>query len=319
MTAVRPNALLPAVICTNAGGDPDDLLALILAIVTLRLRLVVTSDEFNDGERARLVRHLLDLCGLSGVGVVAGAELDGAHTRWVCEGLVPPGYPKTPLLDVSVEDAVDDVLADTPAALWIGQGPLTNLARLYRNAPRTAQQLMVWQGCGGPARLYQSPQHASYNLELDPTSAAEILTAHDLNLALVTSNLSWTEQFAIGPGSEIYRLLSADNAPSWAQLAAAGYRRWFQRAHPNSKPANPLTISAAAAMPFVEFTPHRIRIDPDGRMHEHADGFPMLMSDSADHSGFQRWATRVVSDTLDLGIAYRPAVFVDRVGASDAR
>ncbi|MGN2642354.1 nucleoside hydrolase [Nocardia takedensis] len=318
MVTVRPHALLPAVICTDAGHDADDLLALILAVVTLRVRLVVTSDEFNDGERARLVRYLLDLCGMSGVGVIAGAELAGADTRWVCDGLVPDGYPKTPLLDVGIEQAVGALLDEATRVLWIGQGPLTNLARLHRAAPRLTRRMVIRQMGGGPARLYRRPERASHNLRMDTAAAVEILTASDLDLALVTSNITWSEEFAVGPDSAIYRMLAAENAPRWARLVAAGYQRWFQH-RPNSKPADPLTVSAAAGMPFVDFAAQRMRIDPDARMYDDSEGVELMVSTSADYAGYEQWATRVVSDALDLGIGYHPVVLGAARGVSDAR
>lgn len=65
----------PMVIDTDLGGDPDDTVALVVAARRVpELRLVVTSDEYG-GERARLVRYLLDLVGRPDVRVVAGADL----------------------------------------------------------------------------------------------------------------------------------------------------------------------------------------------------------------------------------------------------
>lgn len=89
----RPIERMPAIICTDVRHDPGDLLALILAAAALPLRLVVTSDEFGGGQRARLARFLLNLCGRTGVVVVAGAETEGGKARWVCDGLVPVGFP----------------------------------------------------------------------------------------------------------------------------------------------------------------------------------------------------------------------------------
>lgn len=117
---------LPVCICTdrNVGYDPDDLLALVIAAAALPLRLVVTSDEFGGGERARLARYLLNRCGRTGVVVIAGEEIEGAEARWVCDGLVPSDLPPSsiPIIGSTVE-AVRTVLGEGHRAAWIGQGP----------------------------------------------------------------------------------------------------------------------------------------------------------------------------------------------------
>src|SRR5690606_33501091 len=64
----------PLIVSTDIGGDPDDAIALALAAMTEpRLALVVTADEFPDGRRSILARHLLDLLGREDVVVAAGA------------------------------------------------------------------------------------------------------------------------------------------------------------------------------------------------------------------------------------------------------
>ncbi|MGN2636448.1 hypothetical protein ACTD5D_09700 [Nocardia takedensis] len=319
MITVRPHAALPAVLCTDAGDNPGDLLGLILAVVTLRVRVVVTSDEFNDGERARLVRYLLDLCGMFAVGVIAGAELGGADTRWVCEGLVPDGFPKTPLLDVGIEEAVSDLLDEVPQVLWIGQGPLTNLARIHRTAPRLTRRMVIRQSAGGPAAASPRPERGGHNLQTDTASAREILAAPDLDLALVTSDVVGSEDVAIGIDSEVYRLLAAENAPRWARLVAAGCERWLERRCPNSTSVDPLTVSAAVGMPFLDFHTRPMRVAIDGRTDEDNAGAELLVSRTVDSFGFRRWSRRVVSHALDLGIGYAPVTVSTARGVTSDR
>lgn len=79
----------PSVVFTDIGGDVDDAAALVLMTVTdPQLALVVTVDEYPDGRRAKLARHLLDLLGRSDVRVVAGLAL-GAPGYWAADGLFP--------------------------------------------------------------------------------------------------------------------------------------------------------------------------------------------------------------------------------------
>jgi inosine-uridine nucleoside N-ribohydrolase len=158
-----PTGPMPTCICTDVGYDPDDLLALILAAAALPLRLVVTSDEFGSGERARLARYLLNLCGRTDVVVVPGEEIEGAQARWVCDGLVPTDFPPAsmPVTD-SVVEAVRAVLGESHRTAWIGQGPFTNLAWLHKCAPELARRLVITLMGGGPAHLYRDPSRASH-------------------------------------------------------------------------------------------------------------------------------------------------------------
>ncbi|WP_084525034.1 nucleoside hydrolase [Nocardia vaccinii] len=300
---------LPTCICTDVGYDPDDLLALILAAAALPLRLVVTSDEFGGGERARLARYLLNLCGRTGVAVVAGEEIEGAESRWVCDGLVPDDFPPASMpITGSTVEAVRAVLGDSDRAAWIGQGPFTNLAWLYTCAPELARRLVITLMGGGPAHLYRDPARASHNARMDPASACAVWTAPDLDLSLVTSDVTFTAETEITRDSEVYRLLAAENAPKWARLVAAGYDRWFTRKRPGSKAADPLTVTAAAGLPFVHFDTMRMAIGSDARMHLDPNGTQLRMSTAADNASFRSWVTMVVRHALESGMHYEPTL-----------
>ncbi len=314
----RPIERMPAIICTDIGHDPGDLLALILAAAALPLRLVVTSDEFGGGQRARLARFLLNLCGRTGVVVVAGAEIEGAQARWVCDGLVPAGFPPASApVTGSVVDAVRAVLGETGRAVWIGQGPLSNLARLYTAAPGLARRLMIMQTGGGLAHLYRRTDSASHNLRTDPDSARTVLTAPGLDVTLVTSDITFTPETAIDAGSELYQLLATANAPKWAKLVAAGYDRWFARERSASMAAGPLTVTAAAGMGFVEFATQHVTVAPDARMYEDPNGVALPMSVAANHAAFRAWATTVVQHALEFGMRYDPALIGHRSGNTE--
>lgn len=307
----------PVCICTDAGFDADDLLALVLAAAALPLRLVVTSDEFGGGQRARLVRHLLNLCGLSGVAVVAGAEIEGAQARWVCEGLVPEDVPLAAADASSLAEAIEAVLEGSDRAVWIGQGPLTNLAQLRACAPEIARRLIITLMGGGLSSLYRDPSRASHNPRMDIESALRVWTAPDLDLSLVTSDITFTSETEITRGSEVYQLLASDNAPKWARLVAAGYDRWFSR-RDGSKAADPLAVTAAAGLPFVTFETLRVAIGPDARMSLDPNGIALRMSTDANYPAFRGWTTMVVRHALKSGMGYDPALIARRPGVPGA-
>ena len=308
-SAAPPMTRLPVCICTDLGYDPDDLLALVIAAAALPLRLVVTSDEFGGGERARLARYLLNLCGRTGVVVVAGEEIEGAEARWVCDGLVPADFPPASMpITGSTVEAVRTVLGDSHRAAWIGQGPVSNLAWLYKCAPELARRLVITLMGGGPAHLYRDPSRASHNARMDPASACAIWTAPDLDLRLVTSDVTFTTETEITRDSEVYRLLAADNAPKWARLVADGYDRWFARKLPGSKAADPMTVTASAGLPFVKFDAVRVAIGSDARMHLDPNGTELRMSTAADYASFRSWVTMVVQHALESGMGYEPSL-----------
>ncbi|WP_169814562.1 nucleoside hydrolase [Nocardia pseudovaccinii] len=317
--SLTSNHQLPVCICTDIGYDPDDLLALILAAAALPLRLVVTSDEFGGGQRARLARYLLDLCGLTDVIVVAGAEIEGAEARWVCDGLVPADFPPAAKsVTGSVVEAVRVVLHNSPRAAWIGQGPFSNLAWLHKCAPELARRLVITLMGGGPAHLYRDPSRSSHNARMDPASACAVWTAPDLDVSLVTSDVTFTPETEISRDSEVYQLLAADSAPRWARLVADGYERWFSRKRPGSKAADPLTVTAAAGLPFVSFDTVRVVIESDARMHLDPHGIGLRMSTDADYASFRDWATMVIRHMLDTGMGYDPTLIGRRPGAPDS-
>ncbi len=62
----------PLIVDTDAGCDPDDAIAIVLAAREPTLALVTTVDELG-GRRARFVRMLLDLLGRTDVPVVTAS------------------------------------------------------------------------------------------------------------------------------------------------------------------------------------------------------------------------------------------------------
>ena len=155
----------PLIIDTDAGGDPDDAIALVIAAAEPSLALVSTVDELG-GRRARFVRHLLDLLGREDVPVVAGADL--GDTRMDCiAGLVPDSVAPQ---RTNVAEAVGDVVAKTGGLVrWAGMGPVTNLAALLTGQPDLAERLVVTQM--GGALNYRDPERAEHNFRLDPAAA----------------------------------------------------------------------------------------------------------------------------------------------------
>ncbi|RDI43552.1 nucleoside hydrolase [Nocardia mexicana] len=230
----------PIILDVDAGGDPDDAIAVRCAALLPELALVVTSDEIG-GERARFVRHLLDLLGRTDVPVVAGADL-GNRKYWVVDGLTPSTVAAQP---TDVPAAVRALAARTDGRIrWVGCGPMTNLADTLRTAPELRERLMITQM--GGAINYRDPDRAEHNVRLDPTAARYVIaTAHDLTL--VPSDVTFTDKIALYPGHPIYQQLTAPDAGEWARLLAVHLDRWAAAfGGRTSKQHDPMTLTVAS-------------------------------------------------------------------------
>ncbi|MFX0574561.1 nucleoside hydrolase [Nocardia nepalensis] len=273
----------PIIIDTDIGGDPDDAIAVTCAARNLpELAAVLTADEHH-GQRARLARHLLDLNDRPNVPVTAGADL--GNTRYhAADGLTPDHIPGQP---TDVLRTVREVCASTERPVrWVGMGPMSNLAHVLRTAPDLAERLVITQM--GGALNYRDPTRAEHNFRLDPDAARHVIaTAHDL--LLVTSDVTFTDEIAIGPSSSTYQHLAADAAPNWAKLLAAHLDQWFTRMYPTSKQHDPLTLTAALQLPFVDFSRRHITLAPDARMTATPHGHFTWITTRADYPAFRNW------------------------------
>jgi pyrimidine-specific ribonucleoside hydrolase len=271
---------------TDAGGDPDDAVALLLAArLVAELALVVTSDEV-DGERARFARYLLDLAGRPEVPVVAGRS-GGRDPVFSVNGLVPPTVPAQP---TDVMTAVRRVTGADPARVrWLGIGPLSNLADVLSTAPDLAENLDVTQM--GGALCYRDPTRAEHNFRMDP-DAARVALAGGWPISLVTSEVTFNPAIAVSPGSVLYVALTQPEAPPWSEVLRRHLDQWFDRYHPTTLQHDGLTLSAAIGLPFVEFARMNVAIFPDARMAAAENGIPVSVSVRADYAAFNEWLLR---------------------------
>jgi len=317
-----PDALegAPVILDTDIGGDADDALAVAASARLLPdLAAVVTGDEVA-GQRARFARHLLDLLDRTDVVTVAGADL-GNVCYFVVDGLVPDDVPAQ---RAAVVDAVREVCARTDGPVrWVGMGPLTNLARVVREAPGLAARLQVAQ-MGGALR-YRYPDRAEHNVHLDVSAAAEVFAAAaDGRLAMpsfVASEVTWDPRMAVTRDSPIYRGLAADAAPAWARLLVQSLDRWFERFHPATLQHDALTLTAALDQPFVIFDVLPIRLDDLGRTTvDETNGVPTRWSLHATYEPFMKWLATALDPTSNCpsAIASRPALTSPRAGSRSA-
>jgi inosine-uridine nucleoside N-ribohydrolase len=182
---------------TDVLYDPDDIVNLVIAARTIEDLVVITSDEVG-GWRARGASALLQSLGYPDVPVIEGEGLDS--NRLAMDPDILETFPPVPKIDMF--DAVSAICdARAEPVLWVGCGPMTNLANVLEAQPHLSEQLHVVQMGGwlDPSR-YRSPDRASHNFHTDIRSAGVALRmCHYLRLVLSehTGHLSCRRQ---GPG-----------------------------------------------------------------------------------------------------------------------
>jgi pyrimidine-specific ribonucleoside hydrolase len=277
-------ARAPMIIDTDAGGDPDDSVALVAAARGVpELALVVTSDEYG-GERARFVRHLLDVAGRPDVRVVSGSDL-GNSRLWFVDGLYPEDVPKQ---DGDLVEAVAEVCARTAGPVrWVGMGPLSNLVTLQEQRPELVAKMIVTQM--GGAIEYRDPSRAEHNFRMDPEAAIRMLPIlQTWRPTFVVNDVTFNPAIEITPETPIYQQWTRPGAPPWAPILKAHSDRWMQR-YPGSMQHDALTLAAATLWPGIRFVRQRVALDPIARMSLDENGIEIIMSISADYPAFMTW------------------------------
>jgi len=274
----------PLIIDTDAGTDPDDAVALLVAArAEPTLGLVLTNDE-HGGERARFVRHLLNLADRTDVPVARGADLPGAPAL-VVSHLIPADIPAQP---EDVHGAVVRLVEESGSepVRWLGIGAMTNLAAVLTKTPGLAGRLRVTQM--GGALNYRDPDRAEHNFRRDPVAVAAVLALAD-RPAFVMSDHTFRPEIGIGPDTELYRRWGWPGAPEWARVLRAHHDGFFARFHPESLEHDPLTLSAVLGEPFITFTDATVALDAIGRMRLEPDGAKVRLSARVDYDAFLRW------------------------------
>lgn len=277
-------ARAPMIIDTDAGGDPDDSVALVVAArLVPELALVVTGDEYG-GERARFVRWLLDLVGRSDVRVVAGADL-GNRRGFVVGEMCPADVPRQ---ETDVVGAVSEVLARRDGRVrWVGIGPLSNLAALQRKRPELVARMAVTQM--GGAINYRHPERAEHNFRADPAAAVELLPALERwgPPTFVTSDVTFHPAMETTADSRLYQRWTEPGATPWERVLREHFDRWTAKYV--AMQHDSLALAAALLWPGVRFARERVVLDDLARMSLAPDGTEIALSVSADYPAFMQW------------------------------
>jgi purine nucleosidase len=322
---------IPIVIDTDVGADPDDALALILALaspeVDLRGVTIVSGDV---SWRARIATRLLGMAGRSDVPVFLGCgephQMSGAEG----EGLLDRPY-HGPEATVQTTPAVDWLIAESRRASFhlVAIGPLTNVAAVIEQDPEFPRRLLGLTVMGGlldertmPIAWQRAIQERGgaawpdYNTMCDPAAA--------LTVARCGTPITWVTLDATmrAPLRAAARGMLPTDHPLGAALGRmidAWHAFWFPTALPppddlSPVPADavailhdPLAVAALFAGEWLRLRPARLAsgIEDDVfRLHEQPDGAPGWLAAEVDSAGFETFlVARILRHIARLSVS----------------
>jgi purine nucleosidase len=325
---------IPIVIDTDVGADPDDALALILALaspeVDVRGVTIVSGDV---SWRARIATRLLGMAGRSDVPIFLGhgepVEMSGAEG----EGLLDRPY-HGPEATVQTTPAVDWLLAESRRGSFhlVAIGPLTNVAAAIEEDREFAGRLLGLTVMGGllderamPIAWQRAIQERGatawpdYNTMCDPAAA---LTVARCGMPITWVTLDATMR---APLCAAARGLLPPDHPLGAALGRmidAWHAAWFPTALPPPDDPSPLSADAVAilhdplavaalfANEWLRLRPTRLAYSiEDGifRLREQPDGVPGRLAAEVDGAGFEAFlVARIMRLLARLSVSEAP-------------
>lgn len=249
-----PSGAAPYVVDTDVGGDPDDALALAVAASLRSVHSVMTCDEVRDGGRAALARTLLRACGRPDIAVY-----EGAVARTHPDFLPFPSGTYRPKPEGGSQFMLEfsRAVADSQEVVWVGMGPMTNLAALADHSPNLLQRVNVVQ-MGGWLRETPRPEH---NLRLDPGAASKVM-GRCASFTLVPADITMSGRNRLDEDHSLLGWLR-DHHSKWASIVHDNFAWWFGSRYPSSYQHDTLALAIATGLPAT-IEAMRLYIDPEG-------------------------------------------------------
>jgi inosine-uridine nucleoside N-ribohydrolase len=307
-------APIPIVIDTDVGDDPDDALALILAVASAEVDVRgVTIVSGDVAWRARIATRLLGMAGRADIPVFLGRgnpdQMSGAEGQ----GVLDFAY-QGPEATVQTTPAVDWLLTESRRRSFhlVAIGPLTNIAAAIEKDPEFPERLLGLTVMGGLLDEQTMPivwQRAiqqrgaaawpDYNTMCDPAAA---LTVARCGIPITWMTLDATMRVPLRAATRW--MLPVDHPLSTAlgRMIDAWQAFWFPTAlpppdDPSPVPADaeailhdPLAVAALFAGEWLRLRPARLASAiEDGvfRLREQPDGAPAWLAAEVDGAGFE--------------------------------
>jgi len=305
---------IPIVIDTDVGADPDDALALTLALaspeVDVRGVTIVSGDVTW---RAQIATRLLGMAGRSDVPVFLGRGEPHQMLGAEGEGLLDRPY-HGPEATVQATPAVDWLLAESRRSSFhlVAIGPLTNVAAAIEEDRAFAGRLLGLTLMGGllderamPLAWQRAIQERGasawpdYNTMCDPVA---VLTVARCGIPITWVTLDATMRAPLR--TAVRGLLPPDHplGAALGRMIDAWHAAWFPTAlpppdDPSPVPADavailhdPLAVAALFPGEWLRLRPTRLAFSiEDGafRLREQPDGAPGRLATEVDGAGFE--------------------------------
>jgi len=271
----RPECII---IDTDAGGDPDDTLAIALACKSPNVLAFVTSDETRNGARARFVKSLVGDCATVLTGLPS--PYPGKH---VLDKLDVSSREQPPSMEEILPRMLETAALDSDIH-WIGIGSYTNLAWLFDSYPQYAKSMKVTL-MGG--RLNHSendrPEH---NFKVDPDAAMKVAeVAHEL--LYVPTTVTSHDRTYVDRAHPLISYLES-GAEAWKATALTNFDVWFAERFPASYQHDALTLGIALGAVRYTLSTH-VRATPPGGLIEDRTSRVTAVAGGVDYDGFWNW------------------------------
>jgi purine nucleosidase len=319
---------IPIVIDTDIGDDPDDALALMLALaspeVDVRGVTIVSGDV---AWRARIATRLLGMAGRSDIPVFLGRGKPQQMSGSEGEGVLDHPY-HSPEATVQTAPAVDWLLAESRRQPFhlVAVGPLTNVAAAIEQDPEFAARLLGLTVMGGLLDERTMPivwQRAieqrgpiawpDYNTMCDPAAA---LTVARCGLPITWVTLDATMRAPLRAATRAMLPVDHPLGVALGRMIDAWQASWFLTALPPPDDPSPVPIDAVAILhdPLAMaalFSGEWLRLRParlasaveEGvfRLYEQPDGAPAWLAAEVDGAGFEAFlVARIVRHVARL-------------------
>lgn len=311
---------IPIVIDTDIGSDPDDALALVLALASPEVDvrgITIVSGAVQ--WRARMAARLLGMAGRPDIPVFLGRgeSLDAAHDSVMDgnEGLGLLDFPYDgPVATVHATPAIDWLIAESRRAPFhlVAIGPLTNVAVALEQDPELRARLLGLTAMGGLLDPKTMPEAwrrdiarrgadawPDYNTTSDPTAT--------LAVARAGSPITWItlDVTMRAPLRQRSRDMLPERQPlglALGRMIGHWHATWFPTALPapydrGPVPADavailhdPLAVASLFAGDWLRLRQTRLAYGVDDgifRMHESANGTPGQLAGSVNGAAFE--------------------------------
>ncbi len=156
--------------------------------------LIVTNEE-NGGQRASLVKKILQLTDNEDIKVVEGEERSAPF--------VVPGFKEDNTIGRNYIEEIRNVFEKNDKTYYLSIGALTNLSNFLKSTETLPNTEVVQMGGSEKRREH------NFNLDLD---AAQYVMSQDIKVTLITKEITNNSEILIGKPAPLYKLIQESNS-----------------------------------------------------------------------------------------------------------